>query len=132
MIRSVMEGVTFSLKDCLNIIADLGVRSARCVLRVAAGRAGSGSRCRLMFSAFLSRPPIPAKVLPWALRCCRIGTGVYKDVAEACDVAIKPVEVQQPNTANTEVYSKFYKLYCQLYKSLKQDFKELAQIMKSI
>jgi hypothetical protein len=30
------------------------------------------------------------------------------------------------------VYSKFYGLYCQLYKSLKNDFKDLARIMKDI
>lgn len=133
MIRSVMEGVTFSLKDCLNIIADLGVE----ISEVRASGGGGKSRLWKQMQADVFGLPITTTnssegpALGVAL-LAGVGTGVYKDVAEACDVAIKPVEVQQPNTANTEVYSKFYKLYCQLYKSLKQDFKELAQIMKSI
>ena len=61
-----------------------------------------------------------------------VGTGVYKDVTEACDTAIKPVDVQQPDPQNIAVYSKFYGLYSQLYKSLKNDFKDLARIMKDI
>jgi len=128
-----MEGVAFSLKDCLSIIADLGVE----INEVRASGGGGKSRLWKQMQADVFGIPITTTnssegpALGVAL-LAGVGTGVYKDVAEACDVAIKPVEVQQPNTGNTEVYSKFYGLYCQLYKSLKQDFKDLAKIMKSI
>ena len=61
-----------------------------------------------------------------------VGTGVYKSVAEACDTAIQVKNIQQPDMALHSKYSKFYSMYGQLYKSLKKDYKDLADIMKSV
>ena len=133
MIRSVMEGVAFSLKDCLSIIADLGVD----IKEVRASGGGGKSRLWKQMQADVFGLPITTinssegPALGAAL-LAGVGTGVYKDVAEACDTAIKPVDVQQPVPRNIEVYSRFYELYGQLYRSLKKDFRDLSQIMKNI
>ena len=133
MIRSVMEGVVFSLKDCLSIIADLGVE----MKEIRASGGGGKSRLWKQMQADVFGIPITTinssegPALGVAL-LAGVGTGVYKDVAEACDTAIKPVDVQQPDAANMEVYSKFYGLFSQLYGSLKKDFKDLAGIMRSL
>lgn len=133
MIRAVMEGVVYSLKDCLSIISDMGVDASE----VRASGGGGKSRLWKQMQADIFGIPITTTnssegpALGVAL-LAGVGTGVYKDVAEACDTAIKATDVQQPNAGNTQIYSKFYDLYCQLYRSLKNDFKDLAQIMKSI
>ena len=133
MIRSVLEGVAFSLKDCLSIIADLGVD----IKEVRASGGGGKSRLWKQMQADVFGLPITTinssegPALGAAL-LAGVGTGVYKDVAEACDTAIKPVDVQQPVPRNIEVYSRFYELYGQLYRSLKKDFRDLSQIMKNI
>jgi xylulokinase len=61
-----------------------------------------------------------------------VGTGVYKNVAEACDMAIKAKNIQQPEESNISIYSKYYELYGRLYNSLKNDYKELSQILRGI
>ncbi len=131
MIRSVMEGVAFSLKDCLAIISDMGVE----ISEVRASGGGGKSKLWKQMQADIFRVPITTTnssegpALGVAL-LAGVGTGVYKDVQEACDIAIKPKEVQQPDAQNMEVYSRYYSLYCQLYRSLKKDFKDLAQVLK--
>jgi xylulokinase len=133
MIRSVMEGVVYSLKDCLSIISDMGVN----VSEVRASGGGGKSRLWKQMQADIFGLPITTTnssegpALGVAL-LAGVGTGVYKDVAEACDTAIQAKSIQQPDEGNVSIYSKYYDLYRRLYVSLKDDYKELSQILRSI
>ncbi len=133
MIRSVMEGVVYSLRDCMAIISDMGVD----VSEVRASGGGGKSRLWKQMQADIFGLPITTTnssegpALGVAL-LAGVGTGVYKSVAEACDTAIKAKDVQPPEAGNIETYNRFYDLYCQLYRSLRKDFKDLTKIMKSI
>lgn len=132
MIRAVMEGVGYSLKDCLGIIAGLGVD----ISEIRASGGGGKSRLWKQMQADIFGKPITTinssegPALGVAL-LAGVGTGIYKSVEEACDAAIQVKNVQQPDMALYNKYSEFYKLYGQLYRSLKNDFKDLAQILKS-
>jgi xylulokinase len=57
-----------------------------------------------------------------------VGTGVYRSVAEACDIVIKADIVQQPIKQNIEEYKKYQQIYKNLYPALKQNFKALQQL----
>lgn len=133
IIRSVMEGVVYSLKDCLSIISEMGVN----VSEVRASGGGGKSRLWKQMQADIFGLPITTTnssegpALGVAL-LAGVGTGVYKDVAEACDTAIQAKSIQQPDEGNVNIYAKYYKLYRKLYDSLKDDYKELSQILKSI
>ncbi len=133
MIRSVMEGVVYSLKDCLGIIAGMGVD----VSEVRASGGGGKSKLWKQMQADIFGLPITTTnssegpALGVAL-LAGVGTGVYKNVAEACDAAIQAKSIQQPEESNIGLYSKYYDLYGKLYNSLKNDYKELSQILKSI
>ncbi len=133
MIRSVMEGVVYSLKDCLGIIAGMGVD----VNEVRASGGGGKSKLWKQMQAEIFGLPITTTnssegpALGVAL-LAGVGTGVYKNVAEACDNAIQVKNVQQPDSANIGIYSKYYELYGRLYNSLKNDYKELSKILGSI
>ena len=59
-----------------------------------------------------------------------IGTGVYKNAAEACDAAIKVVKVQNPIEDNIPVYEKYYEVYGGLYYALKDSYQKLADISR--
>ena len=133
MIRSVMEGVVYSLKDCLGIISGMGVD----VNEVRASGGGGKSKLWKQMQADIFGVPITTTnssegpALGVAL-LAGVGTGVYKNVAEACDTAIQAKNIQQPDESNVSIYSKYYELYGKLYNSLKNDYKELSQILKSI
>lgn len=133
MIRAIMEGVTYSLRDCLEIIDGMGVNVSE--IR-ASGGGGKSMLWRQMQADIFGNeittinssegPALGVALL------AGVGTGVYKNIAEACDTAIKVKSVQQPDMELYSRYSKFYGLYGQLYKSLKKDYKNLADIMKDV
>jgi xylulokinase len=133
MIRAVMEGVTYSLRDCMEIIKEMGVE----VSEVRASGGGGKSKLWKQMQADIFGTPMTTinssegPALGVAL-LAGVGTGVYSNVAQACDTAIKVKNIQQPDMALHEKYSKLYSLYGQLYRSLKNDFKDLSAIMKSV
>jgi xylulokinase len=129
MIRAVMEGVVYSLMDCLEIIKGLGVD----ITEVRASGGGGKSRLWRQMQANVfgtdintinssEGPALGAAIL------AGVGTGVYGSVLEACDAVIKPKTLQTADMNLNAVYLKYYKIYKQLYQSLKQDFKDLAGV----
>lgn len=132
MLRAVMEGVVFSLKDCLEIIKGMGVE----VNEVrASGGGGKSPLWRQMQAdvfgtdvATINSSEGPA--LGVAL-LAGVGTGLYSSVAEACDTVINVKSRQEPVQEVNREYMKYYKIYCRLYNSLKQDYRDLASILKT-
>lgn len=131
MVRSVMEGVVYSLKDCLEIIKDMNVE----IKEVRASGGGGKSKLWRQMQADVFGTGITTinssegPALGVAL-LAGVGAGIYKSVEEACDAAIKVKSVQQPDMSNTKKYSEFYKIYTKLYTSLKDNYSELAGILK--
>jgi len=132
LLRAVMEGVVYSLKDCFEIIKEMGVdvKEVR-----ASGGGGKSKLWRQMQSDVFGTeittinssegPALGVALL------AGVGTGVYSSVPEACDSVIKVVTKQSPDMKANAQYQKVYGLYKQLYKSLSSDFKELSNILKS-
>jgi len=130
MLRAIMEGVTYSLRDCLEIIKEMNVP----VTEVRASGGGGKSKLWRQMQADVFNADIATinssegPALGVAL-LAGVGTGVYDSVAQACEAAIEVKSIQKSNSDMYEKYNKFYKIYRQLYNSLKQDFKDLASIV---
>ena len=128
-IRAIMEGVVYSLKDCLEIIKGMGVdiKEVR-----ASGGGGKSPLWRQMqadvFGADITTinsgegPALGVALL------AGVGTGVYGSVQQACDAVISVKSRQTANMNLNAKYGKYYKLYGSLYGSLKADFAKLADI----
>jgi len=131
LIRAIMEGVVYSLKDCLEIIKEMGVGAVE--IRASGGGGKSKLWRQMQADVFdadittLSSGEGPA--LGVAL-LAGVGTGIYSNVQEACDEAIRVVSRQKADPCLHKVYSEYYTIYRQLYGSLKQDFKELTKKME--
>jgi len=132
MIRAIMEGVVYSLRDCLEIIRGMGVdiNEVR-----ASGGGGKSSFWRQMQADVFGNQIVTmntteAPALGAAL-LAGVGTGLYKSVPEACDEVLKVKTRQLPDMSLNTVYDKYYRIYDQLYKSLKQDFKDLSNVIKT-
>ncbi|MCX7841456.1 MAG: xylulokinase [Clostridia bacterium] len=131
MIRSVMEGVVYSLRDCLEIIKEMGVD----VTEVRASGGGGKSKLWRQMQADVFGTEITTinssegPALGVAL-LAGVGAGVYDSVPQACEAVIKVKTRQSADMALNAKYSRFYAIYRQLYKSLKQDYADLAAILK--
>lgn len=128
-IRAVMEGVAFSLRDCKNIISEMGTDISD---MMACGGGGTSPLWRSML-ADLYRCPVKTvsckegPALGVAILAF-VGTGVYNTVEEACEVMIKTDKTQIPDSERSAEYEKFYQIYTKLYDSVTNNCKELANI----
>jgi len=129
LLRAVMEGVSYSLTDCLEIIKSMGIE----VNEVRASGGGGKSKLWRQMQADMFNTDIvtinssEGPALGVAL-LAGVGAGVYNSVQEACEIAIKSVSIQKPIPENTSIYRKYYKVYRALYQSLKDQFKAIANI----
>lgn len=131
MIRAILEGVAFSLKDCLEIIKEMGVDVKD--VRVSGGGGRSPLWRQLQADIFETAittvnssegPALGAAIL------AGVGSGVYGSVREACTAIIRENTRQQPNTGLFDKYRTRYKVFRELYSSLKDNYKVLALIME--
>jgi xylulokinase len=58
------------------------------------------------------------------------GTGAYKDVVEACTKTIRVVKSTATNAKNRKRYDQTYPIYGRLYRSLKEDFHSIADLVE--
>ena len=129
MLRAVMEGVAYSLNDCMAVFREMGVAIDD---MMACGGGGTSALWRQMLAdlygcdvktlASREGPDLGVALL------AGVGAGVYASVPEACDAVIKADRVQSPIPENTAKYAPFYKLYTELYPAVKASFAELGKL----
>ncbi|MGH9659119.1 MAG: FGGY-family carbohydrate kinase, partial [Bryobacteraceae bacterium] len=118
LIRSVLEGVSYSQKDCLDIIAALGVevRSVR-----ASGGGARSAFWRQMLADVLGRRVVTLATQEGsaygAALLALAGSGEYASVEEVCRVAIREVDSLDPG-ADRAVYQPGHAVYRSLYPAL--------------
>lgn len=124
--RSVMEGISYSQYDCLNLMRQLGISSDKLVLF--GGGAKSVLWRQIIADIFDTRivtlnveegPSYGAAIL------AGVGVKIYKNVKEATDSIIKEVSQTSPNPENVKRYARYYTVYRSLYNSLKGNFEKL-------
>lgn len=128
-IRSVMEGVGYSLWDCMSVLREMGVQASE----VRAG--GGGARSALwrqiqadMFGCdIVTVNSTEGGALGVAL-LAGVGVGVYNSVREACDQTIAVTRRQNADETAGKAYRKYYPVYQQLYRALKPSFGEVTKI----
>lgn len=129
MLRSVMEGVTYSLRDCIEVFREMGVNVSD---MMACGGGGSSPLWRSMLAdLFNSSVKTAASKEGPALGVgilASVGAGLYSSVAEACAEIVKIDKVQTPNEKNVNEYDKYYQLYREIYPALKDKFSKLASL----
>lgn len=129
-IRAVMEGVTYSLYDCLCVLHSMSINPQAMLL------CGGGSRSDLWKGMICDTFAInvetansaDAAALGVAVLAA-VGAGLYPDVKTACSVMV-PVttSVLSPNAENTQEYRKYHSVYSRLYPALKDNYKALAEL----
>jgi xylulokinase len=127
MIRALLEGVTFGMRDALKIMQGMGIPIAQ--IRASGG--GARSAFWRQLQADIYRAPIvmtnAAEGPAYGVALLAgVGTGVWSSVEEAAGVCIKHVIRVNPNKRATELYEKQFAIYDKLYGDLKERFGEMS------
>ena len=133
LIRSVMEGATYAMRDCLEIINGMNVPIRE--IRLSGGGARSEFWRQMQSDVYGRRVcTINAEEGPafGVALLAAAGTGRYKGVSEACNAVIRVVTSTDPQAEAKRAYSKSYPMFRKLYQSLKPDFAEIAKLVDDI
>ncbi len=126
MLRAVIEGVSYSLLDCMEIIKDTGINPTNVMVSGGGGKSelwrqilADMFNCKVATNKSSEGPALGVALL------AGVGTGVYKDINEACSIAISENTIQYPKEENTIIYKGYYEIYQKIYKNLKEIFELL-------
>ena len=127
LIRSVIEGVSYSLKDCLEIVESLGADVK--VVRASGGGARSPF-WRSVLAGVFDRPIATLETQEGsaygAALLGMVGSGHFGSVTEACRAAIRESGRLEPDKGTAAVYQNSYPVFRWLYPALKPAFQQIA------
>jgi xylulokinase len=129
LIRSVLEGVTFGMRDALEIMRGMNVACAQ----VRASGGGARSPFWRQLQADIYNLPI---VLTNAAEgpaygvalLAGVGTGVWSSVEQTAKACIKQTAKIAANKKSAAFYEPYYRTYGKLYFDLKERFGEMAAL----
>lgn len=127
--RSVMEGVTYAMRDSLEIISELGVPVRQ--IRVSGGGSRSDLWRQMQADVFGKKAvTINAEQGPayGVALLAAVGAGAFKNIQEACAATIHVTSETPPNRTARKAYDAGFPVFQQLYRSLKDDFQRIADL----
>lgn len=129
MLRAIMEGVSYSLADCNDILGEIGVEVEQ---MMACGGGGKSPVWRQMLADLYNcmvktvkqteGPALGVAIL------AGVGCGIYASVEDACEKIIHESLHNSPDSGQSAIYQKYHLLYQDLYHSLKDQFKQLSAL----
>ena len=123
LIRSLLEGVSYSQKDGLDIIEGMGVPVES--VRVSGG-GGRSPFWRQMLADVFGKPAIVLETEEGsaygAALLAMIGVGSYGSARELCRQATREIEIISPRSGPRETYAQGYRIYQSLYPALQAFF----------
>jgi xylulokinase len=127
LIRSLIEGVSYSQKDCLDIVEGLGVPVRS--IRVSGGGARSRFWRRLLANIF-GKPVVTLQTQEGsaygAAFLALVGTGEFASVPEVCRAAIREVETVDPEPDQARAYAERHAIYQSLYPALTPFYRSVS------
>ena len=130
MSLAVLEGVSFALRDCVEIARNSGIEINR------ANLCGGGAKskvwrkilanvldCVITMTESEQGPSLGAAML------AMVGAGEYASVEEAAEKTVKTEEVARPDAETVKKYNEKYKIFKALYPALKEAYKQAAGII---
>ena len=128
LVRAVMEGVTFALRDSLELMRPM----VETIPQVRAIGGGARSPLWRQMQADIFGTPVlslgdaggPAY---GAAIMAAVGAGVFDSIEEAADRWVSVTETTEPNVRNIPLYDELYQRYRTLYPSLKSQFAQDTQ-----
>ena len=132
MTRSVMEGITYALRDSLCIIQslDVPVRQIR-----ASGGGSKNPMWRQMqadvFGKKITTLEVEQGPAFGVALLAAVGDGAFRSIESACKATIKVAEETQTNRLAAKQYNQLFPIYRDLYGSLKESMTQITEYQDS-
>jgi xylulokinase len=130
MTRAVLEGVSYGLRDSLELMRNLGLSIDQ--VRASGGGAQSPLWRQILTDVFdteIVTVNVTEGAAYGAALLASVGAGIYATVPEACKAVIRVVDRTQPGPA-ASVYADYYPRYRALYPALAPEFDAIAQVVE--
>jgi xylulokinase len=129
LIRAILEGVAYSLRDGLEIFKEMGVPSEQ--VR-ASGGGGRSTLWRQIQADIFNREMVTTNSTEGsaygAALLAATGTGRFSSITEACRSCIRVTERCEPDPRRARTYEEYYGVYRNLYSRLKTSFRTVSEI----
>ena len=129
--RSVLEGATYAMRDCLELVREMGVDVEQ--VRLSGGGARNALWRKIQADVYgvdvhtLNSTEGPAFGVALL---AQVGTGGFDSVPEACDATIRPAESTAVDPKAKAFYDRGYAIYRQLYKDLRGSFAAISELVE--
>ena len=127
--RAVMEGMCYAMKDCQDVLSDMGVSMDEMAL---CGGGAKSPLLRQMLSDVYGLPcTLPLMTNSAALGVAilaAVGCGLYPDVRTACDSILSFKKAEQPDAQRNAQYLKVHQVYRGIYPGLKNTYAAMAAL----
>lgn len=123
LVRSVLEGVTYGMRDSLEIVRSLGVDIDH--LKASGGGAKSSLWRQIQADVFdtdIVTPEVEEGPAYGAALLAAVGAGIYGSVEDACNQTVEITDRTTPVENTTRVYDEYYEVYESLYPALEETF----------
>jgi xylulokinase len=120
LVRAVLEGVAYGLRDCFEVLRRMGIDADHA--RISGGGARSELWTRIVASTLgvpIERTTLDEGAAFGAALLGGVAAGVFPDVGTAVTTAVRPTLVTEPNAAWEEVYASGYERFVSLYPLLR-------------
>lgn len=132
LIRSVMEGAAYAMRDSLELIKEMGASIQQ--IRLSGGGARNPLWRQIQADIYgqdvhtLESTEGPAFGVALL---AQVGTGGFSSVPEACDATIRLTERANVDMKARDFYDRAYPIYRQLYKDLQGSFSTISSLVDS-
>lgn len=131
MIRAVLEGVAYGLRDSFEIVESMGVA----IDEVRASGGGARSNLWRQIQTDVTGHPhstmnVDEGPAYGVALLAAVAAGIYDSVPEACERTIHLVDTPQVNEDASRLHSQYHELYQDLYARLEPDFETVAALVE--
>lgn len=130
--RSVMEGVTFGLRETIEICREMG----QAVTEIRANGGGARSRLWLQMQADIYKAEIVTMNMEegpaaGAAIMAAVAAGCFRNVEEGCEAWLRVVRRIEPDPKHAAVYDAYFSSYQALYRDLRSAFARQARLVEN-
>ena len=127
--RAVVEGVSFALRDSLELMRQQGVSPSE------VRAIGGGARGRMWLQTLSNVFGLPISTVQpsggaayGAALLAAVGCGMFDNINDAVQSSITTARGAEPDAKETAMYEELYGAYRRLYPALREEFRSLAEI----
>jgi xylulokinase len=131
LVRAVLEGVVFALRDCFDLMQALGLPLHEAVA------IGGGARSALWRQIQADVYGIPLVTLNveegpayGAALLAGVGAGVFPSIEQACSTVLRVVARTEPDAERQQIYAAHHAIYRTLYANLRDALHGLAALTR--